>query len=42
MAYKVNGNADSGVEMVKTFCETINIHKNELNFFNGSGLSPQN
>ncbi len=35
-------NADSGVAVVKSFWSAKNIDKNELNIFDGSGLSPQN
>jgi serine-type D-Ala-D-Ala carboxypeptidase/endopeptidase (penicillin-binding protein 4) len=39
---KAKANADSGVAVVKFFWTTKNIDKNELNIFDGSGLSPLN
>jgi serine-type D-Ala-D-Ala carboxypeptidase/endopeptidase (penicillin-binding protein 4) len=42
MGRKVKANADSGVAVVKNFWATKNIDKNELNIFDGSGLSPLN
>jgi D-alanyl-D-alanine carboxypeptidase/D-alanyl-D-alanine-endopeptidase (penicillin-binding protein 4) len=35
-------NADSGVAVIKSFWAKKNIDKNELNIFDGSGLSPLN
>ncbi len=42
MGSKAKANADSGVAVVKSFWTTKNIDKNELNIFDGSGLSPLN
>jgi D-alanyl-D-alanine carboxypeptidase/D-alanyl-D-alanine-endopeptidase (penicillin-binding protein 4) len=44
MALQEKGMAstDTGVSIVKTFWATKNIDKNELNMFDGSGLSPLN
>ncbi len=38
----IKGNADSGVAVIKAFWSTKSIDKNELNMFDGSGLSPLN
>lgn len=42
MGINVKANADSGVAVIKNFWTTKNIDKNELNIFDGSGLSPLN
>ncbi len=42
MGYTVKANADSGVAAIKSFWAAKNIDKNELNIFDGSGLSPLN
>jgi serine-type D-Ala-D-Ala carboxypeptidase/endopeptidase (penicillin-binding protein 4) len=42
MGRNVKANADSGVAVVKSFWATKGIDKNELNMFDGSGLSPLN
>jgi serine-type D-Ala-D-Ala carboxypeptidase/endopeptidase (penicillin-binding protein 4) len=42
MGRNLKGNADSGVGVIKNFWFTKNIDKNELNMFDGSGLSPLN
>jgi serine-type D-Ala-D-Ala carboxypeptidase/endopeptidase (penicillin-binding protein 4) len=42
MGQKVKANADSGVAVVKSFWAAKGIDKNELNMFDGSGLSPLN
>lgn len=42
MGLNEKANADSAVTVVKNFWAAKNIDKNELNIFDGSGLSPQN
>ncbi len=42
MGSKAKANADSGVAVIKSYWTTKNIDKNELNIFDGSGLSPLN
>ncbi len=42
MGRNVKANADSGVAVVKSFWIAKGIDKNELNMFDGSGLSPLN
>jgi serine-type D-Ala-D-Ala carboxypeptidase/endopeptidase (penicillin-binding protein 4) len=42
MGINEKANADSGVAVVKNFWVAKNLDKNELNIFDGSGLSPQN
>ncbi len=42
MGNKVKGNADSSLAVVKSFWVSKGIDKNELNMFDGSGLSPLN
>ncbi len=42
MGNKVKGNADSSIAVVKSFWVSKGIDKNELNMFDGSGLSPLN
>jgi serine-type D-Ala-D-Ala carboxypeptidase/endopeptidase (penicillin-binding protein 4) len=42
MGLNEKANADSGVAVVKNFWAAKNIDKNELNIFDGSGLSPLN
>ncbi len=42
MGSNIKGNADSGVAVVKSFWISKGLDKNELNMFDGSGLSPLN
>lgn len=42
MAYVKKGSTDSGIVMIKNFWKEKGINPNELNIFDGSGLSPLN